>query len=245
MSMLSFRALLLLCVASGINGLVLTTSCERSTVPTITGGVGELLRVHRWSRRCGRLLMDSDERNPGRVVGTDLRILEYPDPRLRASNTDVTSFKDYKLKKLVKEMFKVMYASRGVGLAAPQVGINQRLMVFNPTGDSTEASSEVVLCNPEITEVSEPTEVEVEGCLSFPGFTADVRRHSAIKVRYQNMKGKWLEETLVDWEARIFQHEYDHLTSTLYIDRLDASERARVQENLVELTDKFGPGGAP
>ena len=184
----------------------------------------------------------------------------------------------WQLKKLTKEMFSIMYASRGVGLAAPQLGVNRRLMVFNPEGDPKRWVSEVrrlhskpppgrqpqppcrsppppsfpsdlgarqvVLCNPEIIESSDATDVEEEGCLSFPGFTADVRRSEWIKVAYENLKGKKQKKKLSGWEARIFLHEFDHLTGTLYIDRLDESERQRVQPNLDELIAAHGEGGA-
>lgn len=184
-----------------------------------------------------------NEINPGVLPGTNLRILEYPHPKLRAPNDDITDFDD-SLRKLSKEMFDLMYASRGVGLAAPQLGVNKRLMVFNPEGDPKKWMSEVTLVNPEIIEYSSGVDVEEEGCLSFPGFTADVQRSAWIKVQYQNLRGKVQKKKLRGWVARIFQHEFDHLSGTLYVDRLDTSERARVQKNLDELVAQYGPGGA-
>jgi len=188
------------------------------------------------SRRRGRaaVRLSEDEINPGAVAGTDLRILEYPHPLLRAENAEVTEFDD-ELKKLTKEMFAIMYASRGVGLAAPQLGINKQLMVFNPDGDPKKWLSEVVLCNPRIEDYSASTALEEEGCLSFPGFTADVVRSSNIKVVWQGLNGKTKRKKLRGWEARIFQHEFDHLDGTLYVDRLKDGERTRVQANLDEL----------
>jgi peptide deformylase len=102
-------------------------------------------------------------------------VLKYPDPRLRAPNAEITEFGP-EVAALAKEMFKVMYAMNGVGLAAPQVGVNQRLMVFNPMGDKVKWLNEVVLCNPVIVESSAKTEVAEEGCLSFPGMAGDVCR---------------------------------------------------------------------
>jgi len=128
--------------------------------------------------------------------------------------------------------------------SAPQVGVNRRLMVFNPEGDPRKRRSEVVLCNPVIVEYSDTTDVEVEGCLSFPGFTADVERSEWIKVEYQDVKGRKQEKQLEGWEARIFQHELDHVDSVLYIDRLGGDERQRIQKNLDELIAAHGPGGA-
>merc|ERR1712050_642610 len=119
-------------------------------------------------RRHGTLNMaQADEVNQGAVKGTELRILEYPHPLLRAPNEEITKF-DTKLKQLTKEMLLVMYASRGVGLAAPQVGINRRLMVFNPKGDSKAWLQEVILCNPKIVARSKRKITGTEGCLSFP-----------------------------------------------------------------------------
>jgi len=181
--------------------------------------------------------------NPGAVPGTALRILEYPHPLLRAPNAEVRDF-DAGLQRLAKEMFSIMYASRGVGLAAPQLGINQRLMVFNPEGRKEKWLSEVVLCNPRIVDSGPGGPVEVEGCLSFPGFTADVERAGWIKVEYQDAKGKVRRKKLVGWEARIFQHEYDHLDGVLYVDRLSEAERSRVQPELDQLIAAHGPGGA-
>ena len=187
--------------------------------------------------------MAEDEIDPGIVEGTDLRILKYPHPLLRAPNDDVEKF-DYWLKKLTKDMFKVMYASRGVGLAAPQVGINKRLMVVNWEGDPGKSKCELVLCNPSIVEASSVMEVEEEGCLSFPGFTADVARSDKIVVEFTTVKGKSKRLELSGWEARVFQHEYDHLDGVLYVDRLSEAERSRVQPELDQLIAAHGPGGA-
>lgn len=187
--------------------------------------------------------MCEGEVNPGSVEGTELRVLEYPHPTLRAPNEEVTEF-NAELRQLTREMFLLMYASRGVGLAAPQVGANKQLMVFNPEGDPQKWMQEVVLCNPKIVERSTSANVEVEGCLSFPGFTADVERAWTIKVEYQNVQGKKQKKKLTGWEARIFQHEFDHLSGTLYVDRLAEKERSRIQKHLDELVKAHGPGGA-
>ncbi len=189
-------------------------------------------------QRTPAVQLSAEEINPGRVAGTDLRILEYPHPLLRAPNADVTEFDD-ELKKLTKEMFTIMYASRGVGLAAPQLGINKRLMVFNPEGDPRKWLSELVLCNPEIEEYSTSTALEEEGCLSFPGFTADVVRSQNIKVKWQGLNGKVKRKKFRGWEARIFQHEYDHLDGTLYVDRLKEDERSRVKSHLDDLIASY------
>lgn len=117
-------------------------------------------------------------------------------------------------------------------------------MVYNPTGDSRQRKAEVVLCNPVIVEYSDEKDVEEEGCLSFPGFTADVERSIWIKVEFQDMKGRKQEKAYEGWEARIFQHEYDHLNRVLYVDRLSKQERRRIQVHLDDLIATHGPGGA-
>ena len=179
----------------------------------------------------------TEEVDPGEVAG--LSVLKYPHPLLRAENSEVEKF-DYDLKQLTKRMFKLMYASRGVGLAAPQIGINQRLMVVNWDGDPGQSSSELVLCNPSIVEKSTATDVESEGCLSFPGFIADVTRAESIVVDFQTVKGKPRRLELSGWEARVFQHEYDHLDGKLYAtDRLSEEESSRVEPELERLRRSY------
>lgn len=125
------------------------------------------------------------EVDPGVVEGTDLRVLKYPHPSLRAENEEITKeqLKDGSIAKIAKEMFLVMYAAEGVGLAAPQVGINKRLMVYNESGDKAKWLDEVVMVNPRITAYSEGTDVATEGCLSFPDMDGEVQRSKWIKVR--------------------------------------------------------------
>jgi peptide deformylase len=187
-----------------------------------------------------------EEVDPGVVEGTDLRVLKYPHPALRAPNSQVTQeeLDDGSIKKLAKEMFLVMYATQGVGLAAPQVGVNKRLMVYNESGDKKKWLDEVVMINPEIVEFSEGMDVENEGCLSFPNMRGDVERSKWIKVEAQNLKGKKIKKKFKAWEARIFQHEYDHLDGVVYPDRLTEEGRSEVQPRLDELSAEFGEGGA-
>ncbi|KAA8496105.1 Peptide deformylase 1B, chloroplastic [Porphyridium purpureum] len=178
------------------------------------------------------------EVDPGVVPGTSLQIVKYPSPILRAENALVTEF-DRELVELTKQMFKVMYASRGVGLAAPQVGVNKRVMVFNPKGDAAAWLSEVALVNPRIVEQSGKTELGDEACLSFPGMGGKVDRSVWIKVEAQKPNGKKFKVKYTGWEAIVFQHEYDHLEGVLYIDRLSEPERERVQPRLDELIAEF------
>lgn len=184
-----------------------------------------------------------DEKDPGKVEGTDLRILKYPHPALRAENPEITEVTD-EVKQLAKEMLKVMYAANGVGLAAPQVGINLQLMVFNPSGDAKKWLEEVILINPRIIAVSDGKDVDVEGCLSFPDMSGKVERKKWIKIEALSPKGTLVKKKYTGWQARIFQHEFDHLDKTLYIDRLSTDGRARVQSTLDGLIEEHGPGGA-
>ena len=196
----------------------------------------------------GSLFSTTEEIDPGVVEGTDLRVLKYPHPSLRAANEEIPveelTGPGSEIAKIAKEMFLVMYATQGVGLAAPQVGINKCLMVYNESGDSRKWMQEVVMVNPKIVEFSEAKDVEEEGCLSFPGMGGDVERSKWIKVEAQNLKGKKIKKKFTGWEARIFQHEFDHLTGTVYVDRLSEEGRKKVQPRLNELIGEFGEGGA-
>jgi peptide deformylase len=189
---------------------------------------------------------DQQEVDPGVVAGTDLTIVKYPHPALRHENAEITpdELKDGSIAKLAKEMLLVMYAAEGVGLAAPQVGVNKRLMVYNESGDRKKWLDEMIFVNPSITGLSEATEMGEEGCLSFPDMGGEVDRHKWIKVEAVNLKGKKVKRKFVGWEARIFQHEYDHLDGTVYVDRLTDEGRKEVQPRLDELVDEFGEGGA-
>jgi peptide deformylase len=190
-----------------------------------------------------------NEVDPGIVEGTDLRILKYPHASLRAKNEMVTmeEIQNGSIAKIAREMFLIMYAAQGVGLAAPQVGVNKRLMVYNESGDRSKWLNEVILINPVITEFSDTLDIEIEGCLSFPQMNGSVERSKWIKVEAMNLKGKTIKKKYKGWEARIFQHEYDHLDGIVYIDRLinDENKQTVVEPRLKELiqqhdTERFG-----
>ncbi|GFR39637.1 hypothetical protein Agub_g103, partial [Astrephomene gubernaculifera] len=167
-----------------------------------------------------------------------LQIIKYPDPRLRAVNARIDVFDDA-LMRLAKEMIGVMYQDDGVGLAAPQVGVNVRLMVFNPAGRS-RPGSETVLVNPEIVEQSGGRELSEEGCLSFPAIYGDVERSRQIVVKAQDAMGQPIKLQLNDpWVARIFQHEYDHLQGVLFHDRMKPAVLESVRPALVALEEAY------
>ena len=160
-------------------------------------------------------------------------VLVYPDPILRRGGKTITTF-DAGLRELADRMIEAMYVEGGVGLAAPQVGIEQKLLVLNPAGDKRDRTGELVLCNPRITR-KKGREFGEEGCLSFPGIHAEVERWVDIAVTYQDLEGN--ERTLAanGWLARIVQHELDHLDGVLFVDRLTPTDKLRVKAKLQEL----------
>ncbi len=231
---------------SAARGLPLKVHCSFSSAGYSTIGArgpGVHFAVRRRSRRAHLPRMEivlEEEVDPGAVAGTDLRVLRYPHPLLRAPNAE---FEKSELageaRKLAKEMLLVMYASKGVGLAAPQVGVNKRLMVFNVEGDSKAWVHETVLVNPRIIATSKASDVEPEACLSFPGMSGAVRRREWVKVEAYKLNGKKFKVKYEGWKARVFQHEYDHLDGVLYIDRLEEEDQPEVQQRLSELTEEY------
>ncbi|KAK1325825.1 hypothetical protein QJS10_CPA01g01289 [Acorus calamus] len=166
-----------------------------------------------------------------------LKIIEYPDPVLRARNKRVDTF-DENLKKLVEEMFDVMYKTDGIGLSAPQVGINVQLMVFNPVGERGEGK-EIVLVNPKVSKYSKKIVVFNEGCLSFPGIYADVQRPASVKIDARNINGEKFSVSLSDLPARVFQHEFDHLQGILFFDRMTDDVLESIRPDLQALEKKY------
>ncbi|CAM8971151.1 unnamed protein product [Rhodiola kirilowii] len=166
-----------------------------------------------------------------------LRIVEYPDPRLRARNKRIETF-DENLKKLAEEMFDVMYKTDGVGLAAPQVGVNVQLMVFNPEGEKGEGE-EVVLVNPKVYKSSQKLVPFEEGCLSFPEIYADVKRPESIKIDARDITGAKFSLNLSGFPARVFQHEFDHLQGVLFFDRMSDEVLASILPQLQALEKKY------
>lgn len=166
-----------------------------------------------------------------------MKIVEYPDPRLRAKNKPIDKFDD-NLKKLVDEMFDVMYKTDGIGLSAPQVGINVQLMVFNPVGERGEGE-EIVLINPRVTKFSLKTTLFNEGCLSFPGLYADVQRPESVKIDAKDVNGSRFSVTLSGLPARVFQHEFDHLLGILFFERMTEDELETISDGLQALEIKY------
>ncbi|XP_016440535.1 peptide deformylase 1B, chloroplastic [Nicotiana tabacum] len=166
-----------------------------------------------------------------------LKIVEYPDPILRAKNKRIGTFDD-NLKKLVNEMFDIMYKTDGIGLSAPQVGMNVQLMVFNAAGERGEGE-EIVLVNPRVSRYSRRMIPYDEGCLSFPEIYGDVERPDSVKVDAQDINGARFELTLTALPARVFQHEFDHLQGVLFFEKMTDEVLDTIREDLVALEKKF------
>lgn len=166
-----------------------------------------------------------------------LKIVKYPDPKLRKKNKRIGTFDD-NLKKLVDEMFDVMYKTDGIGLSAPQVGINVQLMVFNPVGERGEGE-EIVLVNPRVSKYSMNRTLFNEGCLSFPGINADVKRPESVKIDARDVKGTRFSFSLSGLPARIFQHEFDHLQGILFFERMTDEVLDSIRGQLQALEMKY------
>ncbi len=151
-----------------------------------------------------------------------LTIRKYPDPILSQPGEPVTEF-NAELRKFVADMFETTYASQGIGLAAPQVGVSKRLTVID-LSMGKKPEDRLVLINPEIIS-SEGKLYEEEGCLSFPDIREKVVRAAKVRIRAQDEHGKWFEMDGEELLSRCFQHEIDHLDGMLFIFRMSALKR--------------------
>jgi len=151
-----------------------------------------------------------------------LTIVKYPEPVLSKPCEPVTEF-DAKLRKLVDDMFETTYDSQGVGLAAPQVSVSKRLAVID-LSMGKNPKDKLVIANPEII-FREGKLYEEEGCLSFPEIREKVVRAAKVRVRAQDVNGKWFEMDGDDLLSRCFQHEIDHVDGMLFIYRMSALKR--------------------
>ena len=149
-------------------------------------------------------------------------IVSVPEPVLRRKARKVTDFGP-ELQTLIDDMVETMRTAPGVGLAAPQVNVLQRVIVveFGDEEDEEVPAKLYTLANPEIARVSDQTAVGVEGCLSIPGFVGDVERSLSVTVKGQNRHGQPVRIQAKGWLARVFQHEIDHLDGVLFPDRAE------------------------
>jgi len=159
-------------------------------------------------------------------------IVKFGNSVLETPAQPVTDFGD-ELKKLVEDMFESMYEAKGVGLAAPQIGISKRLAVIDVTFKE-DPKAKLVLANPEIIH-KEGKQTQSEGCLSIPDFRENVTRAKIVTVRAQDINGKWFEKTGEDLLARAFLHETDHLNGKLYISHISALKRDLMKRKIRKL----------
>jgi peptide deformylase len=159
-------------------------------------------------------------------------IVKYGNPVLEKPAAPVTEFNE-DLKTLVADMFESMYEAKGVGLAAPQIGISKRLAVID-VSFKENPREKLVLANPEIIH-TEGKQTQSEGCLSIPDFRENVTRANKVTIRAQDINGKWYEKTGEELLARAFLHETDHLNGKLYITHLSALKRDLIKRKIRKL----------
>ena len=162
-------------------------------------------------------------------------IKRYPDPFLRKRSEEVNEIDD-SLQELISDMFSAMEEERGIGLAAPQVGVAKRVIVISV---EDRKFSRLALINPVIVHLSGETDVTEEGCLSLPGVNADVERSIEAVVRGTTKNGRLVEISAKGLLARALQHEIDHLDGILFIDRLNPKERKSISKELEELDRQY------
>ena len=164
-----------------------------------------------------------------------LKILEYPDPRLRTKAKPVARVED-RHRQLARDMLQTMYAAPGVGLAATQVDVHERLLVLDVSDDK---SNPLVLINPEIL-AKDCVETGEEGCLSVPGYTESVDRATKIRVRALNEQGATIEFDAEGLQAVCIQHEMDHLDGKLFVDYLSELKRQRLRKKYTKTAKRDG-----
>jgi len=160
-------------------------------------------------------------------------IVKYGDPVLEREAEDVTEFDTPELHQFLEDMFESMYAAKGVGLAAPQIGFSRKIAVID-ISNAENPADKLVLINPRILRVEGRQEGE-EGCLSIPGFREQVKRGKRVTVSAQNVKGETFELTGEDLLARAFLHETDHLYGRLYISHISALKRDLLRRKVRKL----------
>jgi peptide deformylase len=166
-----------------------------------------------------------------------LKIVNYPHPALRTKTRPVTTL-DADLVRSANEMLALMYKHEGLGLAAPQVALDAQLLVINFKGDPEQPDQQVVAINPVILEQKGAIS-DREGCLSFPGLYQNIRRAKTVKVQYYDLTGQPKEMTCSDLQARVWQHEIDHLNGVLFIDKMGPLARLGSKKDLESFVADF------
>jgi peptide deformylase len=160
-------------------------------------------------------------------------IVKWGNPVLEREAADVTEFDTPELRKFIDDMFESMYAAKGVGLAATQIGVPQKIAVID-VSNGEKPEDKLVIINPKIVK-TEGRQTGEEGCLSIPGFREQVRRAKRVTIRAQNVKGEEFEMTGEDLLARAFLHETDHLYGRLYFTHISALKREVMRRKVKKL----------
>ena len=166
-----------------------------------------------------------------------LRINFYPNPVLKKKAAGVVDF-DQNLRALAGKMLDLMHEAKGVGLAAPQVGVSIRLFVCNATG---EEGDDRIIVNPKLMDLTGAAELE-EGCLSIPGVTVFMRRATTMAMEAFDIDGHQIKLTCENLEARVWQHEADHLDGRLIVDHMSESDEIKNRRAIRQLRDDFAGG---
>ena len=166
-----------------------------------------------------------------------MKIVRYPHPALRHRSRPLTSI-DERIRRHAAEMLELMYAAKGIGLAANQVALPYQLFVLNITGDPEQREFERVCINPVIMERKGTIEGE-EGCLSFPGLFQKVRRAKTVRIEAYNLQGEKVEIVASDLEARAWQHEIDHLKGELFIDKMGTIAKLAARGDIAKFEREF------
>ena len=164
------------------------------------------------------------------------KIVKYGDPVLETPSDPVAEFDTPELHQLIADMFETMHDATGVGLAAPQIGLSQRLTVIDCSAGEDE-DEKLVLINPEIT-FTEGEQVGEEGCLSVPGFREQVKRALVATARAQDVKGEWFEVTGDELLARAMLHEIDHLNGILFFQHVSRLKQEIIKRKIRRLRRK-------
>lgn len=179
--------------------------------------------------------MNSQEKIEQAVANLEnMGVVKYPDPRLKEVATEIEHIDD-NLKALADKMIEMMFENKGIGLAAPQVGVTVRMFICTPTFDPDDVH---VYINPKVISGDKP-QTDEEGCLSFPNIYCKVKRPSRIKIEATNLDGEKISETFTDLAARVFQHELDHLDGILLADKMSSIAKMVNRASLANLREQF------
>ena len=168
-------------------------------------------------------------------------ILIHPDPRLKKTCAPVSDVSDA-LRKLADDMLETMYDAPGIGLAAPQIGVLDRIITMDCVKEEGEAPKPMVLINPEIIASSDDTNVYEEGCLSIPDQFAEVTRPTEVEVRWITVDGNEEQQVFTGLWATCVQHEIDHLNGKLFIDHIGAMKRQMITRKMQKLKRDIARG---